>query len=219
MHWQSRVLHDFRLYAVTDITDRSKSSILKKIEAVYRGGADIVQLRAKNLAVNEKLRLGRAMAQLAKKFKKLYFVNDSLSLALLTGAHGVHVGQDDLPPKEIRKLCARNQKNLFVGLSTHSRQQVRAAQREPIDYFAVGPVFKTPTKPDYGSVGLKLIRYAQKQARKPWVAIGGINEANLDFVRQAGAARVAVVRAVFGAANSELASRRLVQKIRGDKYA
>ncbi len=216
--WQDRVFKDFRLYAVTDLKPNGGAHILSQIEAAYRGGADIVQLRAKSLSFAEKIKLGLAISKMANRLKKLYFVNDSFSLAVLTGAHGLHVGQDDLPPKEVRRLCKKMNQHLFLGLSTHSDKQAKLAQSEPIDYFAVGPVFDTPTKPDYQSVGLGLVRRVSRFAKKPWLAIGGIDLNNLNLVLKQGASRVAVVRAIFSAKSPEVACRELTDKLKGQNY-
>ncbi len=218
MHWTKRVFHNFRLYAVTDLQPRSQSRILLDIESAYRGGADIVQLRAKSMSLSDQIVLGKAIAKMANRLKKLYFVNDSFSLAVLTGAHGLHVGQDDLPPAEVRRLCKKMKQPLLLGLSTHSDKQAKLAQCEPVDYFAVGPVFATPTKPHYRSVGLGLVKRVNCFAKKPWLAIGGIDLSNLDLVLKQGASRVAVVRAVFGAQDPGQACRKLTQKLRGEDH-
>lgn len=214
MSWQERVFKNFKLYAVTDL-DRPDALILKKVEAAYRGGADIVQLRSKCLPDAEKIKLGLAIRKIATRLKKLYFMNDSLDLALLTNADGLHVGQDDVSPRAIRFLCGKYKKKLFLGLSTHNEDQLKRALREPVDYFAVGPVFKTPTKPTYGSVGLKLVQRAARLANKPWLAIGGVSETNIERVVACGASRVAVVRAVFNAKQTGDACRRLIMKLKG----
>lgn len=216
--WQDKVFKDFRLYAVTDLKPNGGARILSQIEAAYRGGADIVQLRAKSISFAEKVKVGLAVSKIANRLKKLYFVNDSFSLAVLTGAHGLHVGQDDLPPADVRRLCKKLKQKLLLGLSTHSDQQAKLAQNEPVDYFAVGPVFATPTKPDYRSVGLGLVRRVSRFAKKPWLAIGGIDLSNLDLVLEQGVSRVAVVRAVFSAVNPESACRELIDKLKGQKY-
>src|SRR5437762_11971730 len=115
----------------------------------------------------------------ARAFRKacpLLFLNDRPDLALAAGADGVHVGQDDMSAAEARAAVGPD---LIVGVSTHSREQVDAAERSVADYFAVGPVHETPTKPGRPAVGLELVRYAAERARKPWFAIGGIDAANV----------------------------------------
>ena len=217
MSWQARCFSHFRLYAVTDLKNYPNTNFLDRVADAYQNGADIVQLRSKTLSMLEKIKLGRAIHKIASQFKKLYFVNDSLDLALLTAADGLHVGQDDMPPADIRSICRKLKMKLIVGLSTHSVSQARAAQKLPVDYFGVGPVFKTPTKPNYGAVGLNLVKQVSRFAVKPWVAIGGIDESNLEQVLSSGAKRVAVVRAIFNAPDSGAACRRLTNQLKGYK--
>ncbi len=213
--WQNKVFKNFRLYAVTSLEKSPSAQFLKTVEDLYRNGVDILQLRSRVLPISELLRLGSAIRKIATRMRKLYFVNDSLDLALLTGADGLHVGQEDLPPQKVRFLCRRFKKELFLGLSTHSLKQARAALTEPIDYFAVGPVFKTPTKPGYDSVGLKLVRQVSQFATKPWLAIGGIDNENLSEILDAGASRIAVVRALFNAQDPGRAGRFFSTQLKG----
>ena len=123
------------------------------------------------------------------------------------GAHGVHVGQEDQEIDEVRRSVGDR---LFIGVSTHSREQVEAAERSPADYFVVGPVHETPTKPGRPAVGLELIRHvAARQPSKPWFAIGGINPHNAAEVVGAGAPRLVVVRAIRDADDPAAAARAL----------
>ena len=214
MRWQDFVFRDFRLYAVTDVR-REDSRILDKIEAAYRGGADIVQLRSKVLTDGELYRLGLSVKKIAVRHRKLFFVNDRTDLALAAGADGVHLGQEDLPVTAARKLAKVAGKKLLIGKSTHSLEQALSAVREPVDYIGVGPVFKTPTKKDYIPVGLELIRGVKASVKKPFVAIGGIDVSNLSAVLEAGATRVAVVRAIFSAGDPAEASKKLKEEILG----
>ncbi len=216
MSWQENRFQTFKLYAVTDLK-KSDAFFLKKVELAYRSGVDILQLRSKTLSMAEKIRLGLTIRKIATRLKKLYFVNDSLELALLTNADGLHVGQDDLPPQAVRVLCRKLKRRLFLGLSTHSLSQAQAALTEPIDYFAVGPVFATPTKPHYGSVGLELLKKVSRFAAKPWVAIGGIDESNLEQVLDCGASRAAVVRAAWESKNIGKACNRLSKILKGER--
>jgi thiamine-phosphate pyrophosphorylase len=112
-------------------------------------------------------------------------------VALLVGADGVHVGQDDLPPVEVRRLVGEE---LLVGLSTHAPAELEAASE--VDYVGVGPVHATPTKPGRPAVGLELVRHAAAHARLPWFAIGGVDATTAPAVVEAGATRLAVVRAI-----------------------
>ena len=121
-------------------------------------------------------------------------VNDRPDLAALVGADFVHVGQDDLPVEVARRF------GVAVGLSTHAPPEIDRADG---DYIGVGPVYATPTKEGRPAVGLELVRYAAVHARQPWFAIGGIDETNAGDVVAAGATRIAVVRAIGGAADPE----------------
>jgi thiamine-phosphate pyrophosphorylase len=214
MRWQDSVFRNFRLYAVTDVRGEDPL-ILRKIEAAYRGGADIVQLRSKVLADGELCRLGASVKKIAVRHRKLFFVNDRTDLALAIGADGVHLGQEDLPVAVARRLAKVAGKKLLIGKSTHSLEQALSAVKEPVDYIGVGPVFKTPTKRDSIPVGLELIRWVKAAVSKPFVAIGGIDCTNLEAVLRAGATRVAVVRAIFSAKNPAEASKKLKEEILG----
>ncbi len=205
MNWKKSVLKNFKLYAVTDIRGAG-SEILKKVEAAYRGGADIVQLRSKNVSDASLYQLGIRWRKIADKFRKLFFVNDRVGLALAVEADGVHLGQDDLPMQAFRKITRGE---LFIGRSTHSLHEALAAEREGVDYIGVGPIFERPTKPTYKPVGLDLIRAVKRRIQIPFVCIGGIDLSNIHHVAEAGGARVAVVRAIFAAKDVTETTRKL----------
>ncbi len=206
MNWKKSVLKNFKLYAVTDIRDAGPG-VLKKVEAAYRGGADIVQMRSENVSDAALYQLGIRWRKIADKFRKLFFVNDRADLALAVEADGVHLGQDDLPMQAFRKITARGE--LFIGRSTHSLHEALAAEREGVDYIGVGPIFETPTKPTYKPVGLDLIRAVKRRIQIPFVCIGGIDPSNIHYVVEAGGARVAVVRAIFAAKDVTETTRKL----------
>lgn len=211
--WVPELIKTFKLYAVTSIR-RYDHEILKKIERAYRGGADIVQVRSKDLSDRELYDLGLKVRKLADQYKKLYFVNDRLDIALLTDADGIHIGQDDLPISEVRQLIRESGKKLRIGKSTHSIQQAVQAVSECPDYIGVGPVFSTPTKPDYRPVGLDLItQVSKKKFPIPFVAIGGIDAENVEQVLDAGADRIAVVRGIFDSLDIEGSTRRLKEYV------
>lgn len=206
MNWKKSVFKNFKLYAVTDI-EKEDPSVLEKVEAAYRGGADIVQLRSKNLSDKTLYQIGVGMRKIANRYRKLFFVNDRPDIAVAVEADGVHLGQDDLPIQEARRIVAQGR--LFIGRSTHSLKQVLEAEKEGADYIGVGPIFKTPTKPSYKPVGLELIRQVSQKIKIPFVCIGGINQDNIESVLESGARRVAVVRAIFGATDVSSATKNL----------
>jgi thiamine-phosphate pyrophosphorylase len=164
------------------------------VDAALRGGVDLVQLRDKDASDDELLAAGRRFRELCDAHGALFVVNDRPDLALACGADAVHVGQDDEAIEAVRRTVGPD---VLIGVSTHSPEQVDAALRSDVDYFAVGPVHATPTKPGRPAVGLELVRYAAAHAgERPFFAIGGIEPANVAEVAEAGAERVAVVRAI-----------------------
>jgi thiamine-phosphate pyrophosphorylase len=162
--------------------------------AFLSGGARFLQLRAKTLAGGEFLDLAAEMADAARSAGAMLLINDRADIARLSGADGVHVGQEDLAPADVRAAVGAP---MIVGLSTHTTAQIDAAVAQPIDYVAVGPVFGTSTKATgYDAMGLRLVRQAAAMAaaaHKPLVAIGGITVVNAPGVIAAGAASVAVI--------------------------
>ena len=180
-------LRHARLYAILDLA----SSALA--HPMLEGGVDLIQLRDKEASDEELVSAGGALGAACHRHDALFVMNDRPDLALECGADGVHVGQEDAPVASVRELAGDR---LLVGISTHSPEQVDAAQDSDVDYFAVGPVHATPTKPGRPAVGLDLVRYAAEHARRPWFAIGGIDVHNAHEVAAAGAERVAVVRAL-----------------------
>ncbi len=196
MSLKKEVFRNFKLYAVTDIKQDS-GDILPKVEAAYRGGADIVQLRAKYMPAGEFLLLAVKMRKIAEKAGKLFIVNDRPDIAIAAEADGVHIGQNDMPVARVREYIKNSGFPLLIGKSTHSIEQALDAEAEGVDYIGVGPVFQTPTKPDYIPAGIEFVRQAAEKIKIPFVCIGGIDLSNIEQVLDAGASRVAVVRAIF----------------------
>ena len=181
------------LYAILDLTpDLSSGSALSFAEKLASAGVELIQLRAKNLSPRHFHELSRALVSALASHAVRVIVNDRPDIAAMVGAHGVHVGQEDLPVADARKLCPAPQ---WVGVSTHDLEQLRAADLTSADYIAVGPVFPTVTKqnPD-PVVGIEFLRAARKITRKPLVAIGGITVQSAGDVFHAGADSVAVIR-------------------------
>ena len=187
---------DSRLYLIV----AAREDLGQLLEAAVAGGVDMVQVREKELADGELLRRLQSARELTRRLGVPLVVNDRPDLALLCEADFVHLGQDDLPVAAGRRLGLR------VGQSTHAEAEIDAAAG---DYFAVGPVYATPTKAGRPAVGLELVRYAARRARKPWFAIGGIDASNARDVVAAGATRVAVVRAICDAPDPERATAEL----------
>ena len=182
------------------------------LRAALGGGVDIVQLREKQLGRAEIERAASTFRRMADNYSALFIVNDDPDLARACDADGVHVGQDDASVEEARAVLGRE---AIIGQSTHSEEQIAAAEGRDIDYFAVGPVWETPTKPGRPAVGLELVTHAAGRGRaagadsKPFFAIGGISPLNAGEVVAAGAERMCVVRAIRDAPHPEVAAEAL----------
>ncbi|HEY2258897.1 MAG TPA: thiamine phosphate synthase [Solirubrobacteraceae bacterium] len=202
-------LRQARLYLVCD--EQSDEFL----ERALSGGVDIVQLRIKDSADDERLvAVARRYARATARHGALLIVNDRPDLVTAAGADGVHVGQDDVPVSQARDAVGRDR---LMGLSTHSPPQIDAAcaSGAGVDYIGVGPVHATPTKPGRAAVGLDLVRYAADNATMPFFAIGGVDETSVDAVRDAGGRRVAVVRALTESDDPQRTARVLRASLEG----
>jgi thiamine-phosphate pyrophosphorylase len=194
-----------RLYVVTGARV-ARGDLAEFLEAILDAGVDVVQLREKEAEAGDLLRWGEVFRDAAGRHGALFTVNDRPDVALALGADGVHVGQNDLPPRVAREVLGPD---AIVGLSCHSTEQLAAAAGEA-DYVTAGPVHATPTKPGRPGTGLDVVRHAAATVRRPWFAIGGIDLATLPEAVDAGARRIVVVRAVTESANPAGAVRSLL---------
>lgn len=203
-----------RLYVCTD-SRAARGDFADFVDAAYSGGVDIIQLRDKTIEAAEELELLTVLRDAAERHGKLWAVNDRADIARLSGSPVLHLGQKDLPLPAARSLL---NDDVVLGLSSHAPEQVdaalAAAARGETDYFCVGPLWATPTKPGRAGVGLDLVRYADSTGTSvPWFAIGGIDHGNVAQVVEAGARRVVVVRAVTEASDPADAARRLLAEL------
>ena len=200
-----------RLYLCTDGRER-EGDLPRFLDRVLGSGVDIVQLRQKGMEAGDELRLLEIFRTACDRHDALLAVNDRADIAYAAGADVLHLGQNDLPPAAARHIVGADP---VIGLSTHSHEQAEAAAGDPVaDYFCAGPVWSTPTKPGRPAAGLGLISYvAGLAATKPWFAIGGIDEARLGDVLEAGARRVVVVRAITQAEDPGAAAARLAARL------
>jgi thiamine-phosphate pyrophosphorylase len=183
------------IYPITD-TRLSGLSHAALVQQLIAGGATLIQLREKHTSPREFYEDAEKAVEIARARNVKIIINDRVDIALTLGADGVHLGQEDLPPAEARKILGEN---AIIGYSTHSIEQALEAAKLPLDYIAFGPVYDTRTKenPDktVGLDGLKWVREAV--AGFPLVAIGGINSANLQPVFEAGADSAAIISDLF----------------------
>jgi thiamine-phosphate pyrophosphorylase len=187
-----------RLYAIID-PGLLTTSELVLAETLARSGVELIQYRNKTVPSRQFFEISRQLAVALAPRGVRFIVNDRPDIALLAGAGGVHVGQDDLGVEEARAICGSQK---WIGISTHSLEQVVAADRTSADYIAVGPIFPTTTKenPD-AVVGTELLRQARQITKKPLVAIGGITLERAAEVYRAGADSLAVIRDLICAAS------------------
>lgn len=195
--------HETDLYAITD----SKLSLGRPVEAVAAAllgaGVKILQYREKKLKAGEMLRECRILRRLTAEAGACFILNDHIDIALLVDADGVHVGQEDLPVAEVRRLVGPDK---IIGLSTHDPEQAKAAVAAGADYIGVGPLFATQTKEDVcAPVGLGYLDWVVSHLKLPFVAIGGIKRHNIGEVMGHGAGCCALVSELVGA--EDIASR------------
>ncbi|MDT5269230.1 MAG: thiamine-phosphate pyrophosphorylase [Acidobacteriota bacterium] len=199
----------FQLPKLYPITDRRLSGLThaEQVARLCEGGARVVQLREKHLSPREFHAEAAEALRVASLFDAKLIINDHADVALVVGADGVHLGQEDMPPRSARLLLGEGR---IVGFSTHSVEQASEAARLPVDYVAIGPVFSTSSKensdPVVGLEGVRRVRGAV--GRMPLVAIGGITSESAPSVIEAGADSVAVIGALLNTSDPAEITRR-----------
>ncbi|MBU0991002.1 MAG: thiamine phosphate synthase [Proteobacteria bacterium] len=186
-------------YCLTSEAHSKGKTNIQVIREMLAAGIKIIQYREKEKSMLEKYNECLAIRALAKEAGAKFIVNDHVDLAMMTDADGVHIGQDDLPVREVRKLVGEK---MAIGISTHSPEQAEEAVRNGADYIGVGPIFKTYTKKDVcDPVGFEYLDYVVKHISLPFVAIGGIKESNIRQVKDHGATCIAMVTEIVEAGN------------------
>ncbi len=187
---------DCLLYGILDLACVAPAALAETAEKMIAGGVDILQLRAKNFAAKDIHWLAEQIDPITRAAEIPLIINDHPEVAAEIAAQGVHVGQDDIAASPARMLAG---KNSIVGKSTHSIAQALTAQEEGADYIGFGPLFATPTKPDYPPIGLDDIARVHELIRIPIFCIGGIKVENLERILAAGARRVVLVTGILKA--------------------
>ena len=200
----------WRLYVIIDKQAAGSQSLAGLAQQAIQGGADVLQLRDKSAPAKALMEEAQQILPLTQAAGIALIINDRVDVACAVGADGVHVGQEDLPVAQARAILGKGK---LIGKSTHSFLQALGAEAEGADYLGLGPIFPTPTKPDYGSVGTDLIQPLAAKVHIPFVCIGGIDLENINEVLSAGAKCVAVVRAICHAQDPEGATRQLKQRL------
>lgn len=204
-------MKDFRLYAITGEEFHKGRDLIQVMEEAILGGVDIIQLRDKYSSKKEVLRKAKLLKELAKKYDIPLIINDHIDVALAVDADGIHIGQDDLPLEEARKIIGKNK---IIGISTHEIEEAREAQKNGADYIGVGPIFPTKSKVDVvDPVTTKYIEEVVKEITIPFVAIGGIKLHNVDQVLDAGASRICAISEIVGNEDVTRACQLFIKKI------
>lgn len=172
-------LKKLKLYLVTDKEILEGRDFYKEIEQALKGGVKTVQLREKDTLGKEFLEKALKLRELTEKYNALFIVNDRVDIAILSKADGIHIGQDDIPLKEVKKIIP---KDMIIGVSTGTLEEAIIAKNEGADYIGVGAVFKTETKKDAKNTGLEILNEIKEKVSIPIVAIGGIKEENINEV-------------------------------------
>jgi thiamine-phosphate pyrophosphorylase len=191
-----RNLADCRLYGILDLGYVVESNAETVTAAMIEGEVDLIQLRAKKASVAQVIDLAGRLHKITAAAGVPLIVNDHAEVAAEAPVEGVHVGQGDDSVADARRKAGRK---LIVGKSTHSFDQAVAAQEEGADYIGFGPIFTTPTKPDYDPIGIENIKRVHAGVNVPIFCIGGIKIDNLGEVMAAGAKRVAIVSGLLKA--------------------
>jgi thiamine-phosphate pyrophosphorylase len=203
---------DFDLYLITDRHQCGEHGLLTRVEQALQGGVKAVQLREKDLPTRERYELARELRTLTSDFNAMAFINGDAALALAVGADGVHLPQNGLPIDACRRIL---EPHMLIGVSTHSLEEARNAERNGADFITFGPVYQTSSKKQYGSpVGIELLRSACQVVQVPVFGVGGISAAYIKEVISAGAAGIAVISAILSASDVKDAASQMIAYLR-----
>lgn len=204
---------DFSLYLITDRTCLPPGrTLVEAVEAALAGGVRAVQLREKDLSAAQLYPLALALRERTARYGAHLLINDRLDLALAVEADGVHLGQHSLPTSVARKILGPS---YLIGISTHDRRQIHAAQENGADFVTFGPVFATPSKARFGPPqGIEAVRCACASSPLPVFGLGGIDLHNVSQVLCSGVQGVALIRAVLAASDPAAAACNLLKTIK-----
>lgn len=186
---------DCSVYLVTDENCLKNCSLLEAVDLALQGGVTLVQYRSKNAEGKKMLLEARALKELCDKYKVPLIINDRLDIAMAVGAAGVHVGQEDFPCAEARRILGEN---YIIGVSAHNPEEALEAVRQGADYLGCGAVFGSNTKHNVGTLGLENLKTIRRVVNIPMVGIGGVNAVNYAQVLATGADGAAIVSGILG---------------------
>ncbi|MCR8633576.1 thiamine phosphate synthase [Paenibacillus radicis (ex Xue et al. 2023)] len=208
---RDQIIKDLQVYLVMGLEGYAHLTALQLAREAIAGGVTMVQLREKNAPLKQVLAQGAQLRELCRELNVPFLVNDRVDVAILLNADGVHVGQDDIPGVEARRLLGDDK---IIGISAGTMEEAEWAMENGADYLGVGPVYSTATKQDAGeAIGTQLIAAVAQRWDIPVVGIGGINSENAAVIVEAGAHGVAVVSAITKQQNPFLAAQTLVSSL------
>lgn len=191
-------LIDFKLYLITERKLVTRySSLVTAVEEALKSGVKAVQLREKDLGTRELLDMAYTMREITDKYRAKLFINDRVDIALSVEADGIHLGQKSMPAYAVRRIV---KDKFMIGVSAHSIEEAKQAEKGGADFITLGPVYQTPSKLKYGQpLGVDIIRKAKDEISIPVFAIGGIKKDRIKEVLDAGADGVALISGILGA--------------------
>jgi len=204
-------LQDKNLYLVTSSDSfENDDDFLDAIASALDGGVKLIQLREKSNDAKRIIKLSKKIRELTSIYDAIFILNDRIDIAQIVEADGVHLGQDDVDIKDARNILGDK---MIIGISTHCPNDAKKAAEQGADYIGVGPIFTTPTKPGRTAVTTEYAKWVAKNIDIPWYAIGGIDLENMQEVLDAGAKRIAVVRAIINAESPSNATQEFLKKL------
>jgi thiamine-phosphate pyrophosphorylase len=213
--WRVSLAVDFKLYLITD-RKITKMPLPAAVRLALKGGVRAVQVREKDLPVRELLAIAQELRRITRESKAKLFINDRVDVAIAVEADGVHLGHQSMPSEAVRKIVG---KKMLIGVSTHSLAEAVNAEEAGADFITLGPIFVTPSKMQYGEpLGVESIGLVKKHIRIPVFGLGGIKNANIAQIMQAGADGIAMISAIIAADDiqkaAELINRRISEAVR-----
>jgi thiamine-phosphate pyrophosphorylase len=201
---------DFKLYLITD-RKQIKMPLPAAVRLALEGGVPAIQLREKDLPIRELLALSQELRAMTKEFGAKLFINDNVDVAVAVDADGVHLGHQSMPAAAVRNIVGRK---LMIGVSTHTLDEVRAAESGGADFVTFGPIYETPSKAHLGApVGIEALRSVKRAVDIPIFALGGIRGKNIGHVLWAGAYGVSMISAIFGAEDIRKAAKNITAMV------
>ncbi len=203
-------LKDLRLYLVSDRgTFAEKASLYSAIEESLKGGLRALQLREKEIAIRELLRMAYELREITQRHGAKLFINDRVDVAIAVEADGVHLGRNSIPASAAKKITKGR---LMIGVSTHSLAEAADAEQDGADFITFGPIYHTPSKMRYGEpLGIEALRKVTAEVSVPVLAIGGITVGRVKEVMDSGSSGVAVISAILGSHDKKQTTERILR--------